>query len=238
MKKREVEFKVGKDTLRGSLFIPSGKGPFPGVVFYHGRGSTRARYLPMAETLAQKGFMALAFDFRGCGESDGKFEDQSHEMGIEDAGASLKFLLSQNVDKKKIGIQGTSFGGYVTGMVLKDYDFIKSVVLRVPAAYSDNDLQLTPETFPKYVYFQNRKKWIDSSAYSGLKKFRGSLLVIESEKDELLPSEEVQKYYNVAKSTVKRKLFIHKNAEHSLSDNPKELREFYKITVNWFLETL
>ncbi|MCL5019854.1 MAG: alpha/beta fold hydrolase [Patescibacteria group bacterium] len=238
MKKTEVEFKVGKDTLRGTLFIPSGKGPFPGVIFYHGRGSTRARYLPMAETLAQKGFITLAFDFRGCGESDGKFEAQSHKMGIEDARAGLEFLLSQNVDKKRIGIQSTSFGGYCAGMVLKDYDFIKSVVLRVPAAYSDNDLQLTPEKFPEYVYFQNRENWIDSSAYNGLKKFRGSLLVIESEKDELLPSEEVQKYYNVATNAAKRKLSVHKNAGHNLSDNPKGLKEFYEITVNWFLETL
>jgi len=43
---------VGKDTLRGSLFIPDGKGPFPGVIFFHGSGfSTGDTYFEAAERL-------------------------------------------------------------------------------------------------------------------------------------------------------------------------------------------
>lgn len=236
--KTEVEFKVGKETLRGSLFVPEGNGPFPGVVFYHGRGSDRARYLPMAQKLSENGIIGLVFDFRGCGKSDGEFKNQSQKMGVEDAAAALQFLLEQNVNKARIGIQGTSFGGYVAGMILKDYDSIKSVVLRVPAAYSDQDLQLTPETFPEYVYFQNKENWIDSSAYQGLRKFKGNLLVIESENDELLPSEEVRRFYEVAKNASKRKLYVQKSAGHSFKTDPEGLKLFHKIVVDWFLETL
>ena len=93
---KKVEFKVGYETLLGSLFVPSGKGPFPGVLFFHGRGSDRIRYVPMAKKLSEHGIMGLAFDFRGCGESDGEFKNQSHKMGVEDAVAGLEFLLSQN----------------------------------------------------------------------------------------------------------------------------------------------
>lgn len=235
---KSIEFKVKKETLRGSLFVPEGEGPFPAVVFFHGRGSDRTRYLPMAKKLSENGIIGFAFDFRGCGESDGKFENQTQRMGVEDGGAGLNFLLEQNVDKSRIGIQGTSFGGYVTGMLLKDFDFIKSVVIRVPAAYSDKDLQLTPETFPEYVYFQKRENWINSSAYKGLARFKGNLLVIESEKDELLPPEEVQRYYNIAKMASKRKLYVQKGAGHSFADGPEGLKLFHKITVDWFLETL
>jgi hypothetical protein len=236
MKKQNVEFKIWNEKLKGSLFIPEGKGPFPGVVFYHGRGSSRKNYLPMAESLAQKGIMALAFDFRGCGESDGEFKNQSHEMGIEDAKAALEFLTEQKVDKERIGIQGTSFGGYVTGMLLNDLNFIKSVVLRVPAAYSDQTLSVKAGV--EDTYFAKRENWINSSAYLGLEKFSGALLVIESEKDELLAKEEVEKYYNMATATLKRKLFIQKNAGHNLSNTPQARSEFNKITVDWFLETL
>ena len=42
---KQVEFKVGDEVIRGSLFAPVEEGPFPGVVFYHGRGSSRKRYL-------------------------------------------------------------------------------------------------------------------------------------------------------------------------------------------------
>jgi len=236
MKKQNVEFKIQNETLRGSLFIPGGRGPFPGVVFYHGRGSTRKNYLPMAQKLAKNGILALAFDFRGCGESDGEFENQTHAMGVEDGKAGLEFLLKQNVDRDRIGIQGTSFGGYVTGMVLNDYDFIKSVVLRVPSAHSK--ITLISKRMPSDNYFQKRENWENSGSYAGLARFKGNLLVIETEKDELLPSEVVQKYYIIAINALKRKLYIQKNAGHSLSNNPKAMEEFYKITVDWFLETL
>jgi len=56
MKKQAVEFKVGKDTLRGSLFIPDGKGPFPGVIFFHGSGSTGDTYFE-----AQKDWQVMEF---------------------------------------------------------------------------------------------------------------------------------------------------------------------------------
>lgn len=236
--KKDIEFKIGSEVLRGTLFIPEGNGPFPGVVFFHGRGSDRTRYLPMAQKLSENGIIGLAFDFRGCGESDGEFENQNHAMGVEDGRAGLDFLLSQNVDRKRIGIQGTSFGGFVAGMVLNDYDFIKSVVLRVPAAYSDKDLDLTPKTFPNYVYFQDKNNWISSSAYNGARNFTGNLLVIVSEKDELLSPELTQKYYDIASKTVSKKLFIQKGAGHSFSTDPEGLKVFHKVVVDWFMETL
>ena len=236
MKKQNVEFKVGENTLRGSLFIPDGKGPFPGVVFFHGRGSTRKNYLPMASRLAENGVLTLAFDFRGCGESDGEFENQTHRMGIEDGKAALEFLLSQDVDRNRIGIQGTSFGGFVTGMILNNYDFIKSVVLRVPAVYSDKDLDIKARI--EKSRFKSIENWTNISSYKGLEKFKGSLLVIESEKEEVLLPEEVKDYYNVAINAAERKLFTQKNAGHNLNGNPEAKIEFNRITVDWFLETL
>ncbi|MBI4089275.1 MAG: prolyl oligopeptidase family serine peptidase [Candidatus Levybacteria bacterium] len=236
--KKEVEFKSGKEVLRGTLFTPTGKGSFPGVVFYHGRGSDRTRYLLMAEFLANKGMIALVFDFGGCGKSSGVFANQTHRMGIEDGRAALEFLLNQNIDKVRMGIQGTSFGGYVTGMLLKDYDFIKSVVLRVPASYSDKYLETTVAAADEENFFAKKENWIDSSSYNGLANFRGNLLVIRSEKDQLIPQEEVNRYYDVAVSAKKRKLFVHKNAGHDFSNNPIGLKEFQKITEDWFLETL
>lgn len=233
---KQVEFKVGNETLRGSLFIPEGKGPFPAVVFFHGRGSNRKNYLPMAEKLSENGIYSLTFDFRGCGVSDGIFANQTHRMGVEDGKAGLEFLLDQNVDRNRIGIQGTSFGGYVVGMLLNEYDFIKSVVLRVPAAYSDQTFNVKADV--EEGYFRKRENWINSSAYKGLENFKADLLVIESEKDELLPSEEVKKYYNVTKMASKRKLYIQKGAGHSFNGNPEGLKFFHKITVDWFLETL
>ena len=235
---KKVEFRVGKEILRGSMFIPRGKGPFPGVVFFHGRGSDRTRYLPMAQELANNGMVTLAFDFRGCGQSDGIFfNTQTHRMGIEDGKAAVDFLLEQSVDKKRIGIQGTSFGGYVNGMLLKDYDFIKSVVLRVPASYSDKDLDTTISEPRERDYFSKKENWINASSYKGISNFTGYLLVIKSKNDEIVSSEAVDKYFNDAKKTKNKKMIV-QNAGHSFSNDPKGLKEFYSLVQNWFLKTL
>lgn len=234
---KKVEFKIGKETLRGSLFVPQGTGPFPGIVFFHGRGSDRTRYLPMAKFLANKGIVTLAFDFGGCGKSSGVFSSQTHRMGVEDGRVGLKFLLSQNVDKKRIGIQGTSFGGYVTGMLLNDYDFIKSVVLRVPASYSDELLDTTLRAGDEEDFFSRKENWIDSSSYKGISNFTGNLLVIKSKNDEIVSSEAVDKYFDDAKKAKSKKMIV-QNAGHSFSNDPKGLEEFYHFVQDWFLETL
>lgn len=233
----DVEFKSGKETLRGSMFVPEGKRPFPGIVFYHGRGSDRTRYLPMAKFLSDKGMITLSFDFGGCGESTGVFASQTHRMRIEDGRAALKFLLSQNLDKSRIGIQGTSFGGYVTGMLLNDYDFIKSVVLRVPASYADEQLDTTVSASDEKDFFSKKENWINASSYKGISKFIGSLLVIKSKNDEVVPPEAVDKYFQDAKKTKNKKMVV-QNTEHAFSNDPKRLKEFHSLTQKWFLETL
>lgn len=234
---KKVEFKVGEETLRGSMFVPQGEGPFPGVVFYHGRGSDRARYLPIAKLISGKGIIALAFDFRGCGESDGVFDNQTHRMGVEDGRAALEFLLSQNVNKSRVGIQGTSFGGYVAGMLLNGYNFIKSVVLRVPASSSDKYLDNIVQVSEWKKFFEQKENWINSSSYKGISKFSGSLLVIKSKNDEIVPLEVVDKYFEDAKRAKDKKMIV-QNAGHSFSNDSKGLKEFYSLVQNWFLETL
>lgn len=239
MIKKEVKFKVGKETLRGSLFIPNGKGPFPGVVFFHGSGSKRERYLPVAESLAKNGILTLAFDFRGCGESDGAYEEQTHKNAIEDAGAGLDFLLNQNVDRKRIGICGGSFGGYVGAYILPEYPFIISVVFRVPAAFSDKFLSARIKRgseLSEFDFFKNRKNWEDSPTYKNISAFKGPFLVIKAEKDEVVPPEVVDKYYDKATSSSKRRLEVIKGADHRLSG--EWLNQFNKLTKDWFLKTL
>lgn len=234
---KKVEFKSGKETLRGSLFIPDGKGPFPAVVFYHGRGSDRTRYLPMAKFLSNQGMITLAFDFRGCGGSDGIFTNQTHRMGVEDGKAALEFLLKQNVDRKRIGIQGTSFGGYIAGMLLNDYDCIKSVVLRVPASYADEQLDTTVNSNDEKDFFSKKENWINASSYKGISNFTGNLLIIKSKNDEIVAPEAVGKYFEDAKKAKNKKMVV-QNAGHSFSDDPKGLVEFYSLVQDWFLETL
>lgn len=239
MTSKNVEFKIGNETLRGTLFTPSGKGPFPGVVFFHGSGSSRARYLQAAKSLGESGALTLAFDFRGCGKSDGVYKEQFHQNAIEDARAGLNFLLTQKVDKKRIGICGGSFGGYLAAYILPEYPLIKSLVLRCPAAFSDEFLKRHIDRGDKgneFEFFKNRKNWENSPTFRNVSKFKGPVLVIKAEKDEVIPGEVVDSYYNSAKSSIKRKLEVIEGADHRLSG--KWLNQFNELAKKWFLQTL
>src|ERR1035437_4279834 len=142
MKKQIVEFKVEGDTLRGTLFVPEGKGPFPAVIFFHGSGGVGDTHFEAAEAIANKGIIGFAFNYRGCGISDGIFEEQTVEMGIEDGKAAVLFLLSSPlVDKERVGFYGGSFGGYIAAMLCNKFK-VTSLALTAPAAYSSTVMNI------------------------------------------------------------------------------------------------
>ena len=69
-----VEFTNGAATLRGSLMIPDGDGPFPALVFVHGSGDgPRSDFRIFAEQFARAGIASLIYDKRGSGESTGSW---------------------------------------------------------------------------------------------------------------------------------------------------------------------
>jgi uncharacterized protein len=236
---RQVEFKSVENILRGSLFIPSGKGAFPGVIFFHGNGGNGDKYFEAGRYLVNKGIMSLAFNYTGCGRSDGNYFTQTYKDAITDASFAYNFFLKQeNLDKNRLGIVGGSFGGFVASMMLPEF-VTKSLVLLSPSAHAD-PLSTKIDMGPleeEVKYFQDRKNWENSKTYKNVEDYKGNLLVIKSENDENVPSEVVDKYFQTAKNVSKRKLITIKGADHRLSTE-KMREEFYKIVTDWFLKTL
>ena len=235
---KKIEFKSGKNTLRGSLFIPSGKGPFPGVIFFHGNGGRGEKYFEAGKKFSENGILAFAFNFTGCGESSGNYLTQTHKDAYRDAKIAFNKLLDQkNIDKNRIGILGGSFGGFVASMIISEIK-IKSLVLLSPSAHDDPDSEkLNIGPIEKEVkYFANKKNWINSKSYKNISEFKGSLLVVKSEKDENVPSTVVDKYYQVSKSKNKKQIIL-KGADHRLS-TAKMRKECFSQIIDWFLKTL
>ncbi|HSE43226.1 MAG TPA: alpha/beta fold hydrolase [Acidobacteriota bacterium] len=105
----EVEIKNKDRIIPGSLVLPEGKGPFPGVVLVHGSGAVGRDFLgPIGYLFAQKGIAALTYDKRK------DWMDSSFENLAEDAAASLRYLRNRSeIDSQKVGYIGASQGGWI-----------------------------------------------------------------------------------------------------------------------------
>ncbi|MWV63801.1 alpha/beta fold hydrolase [Halorubrum sp. JWXQ-INN 858] len=69
---RSIAFESDGDTCRGRLYLPGGDDDPPVVVMGPGLGAERTfGYPAIAERLADAGYAALLFDYRGFGGSDG-----------------------------------------------------------------------------------------------------------------------------------------------------------------------
>ncbi len=80
-------------------------GPFPSE-----RNWSYLPWVRWAKYLAQRGFQALRFDYRGCGESTGAFEKQSLTGWLDDMTACIAFLRSQTPGLPLV-LHGLGFGG-------------------------------------------------------------------------------------------------------------------------------
>ena len=67
-----------------------------------------------ASKLAEWGYVALRFDFRGCGDSEGKRGWVIAQEQVDDAKAAVTYMQTRaDVDTKKVALSGTSFGAAV-----------------------------------------------------------------------------------------------------------------------------
>jgi uncharacterized protein len=116
---RRVTFPSGGETLAGTLFTPTGppEGRLPAVVVAGGQTCVKEQMAERyAGELAARGYGALAFDFRGFGESTGQPRDyESPSLKVEDLHGALTFLAGQpGLDSGRLAALGLGVGaGYV-----------------------------------------------------------------------------------------------------------------------------
>lgn len=146
---RPVDIWSDGTRLSGDLFYPAGLEPaakLPAIVMSHGWGGLRSHlneaYAPY---FAAEGFVVLTFDYRGWGDSDGRFvlvEGKLESVReivdpwdqTEDIGNALHFLEGEEmVDAGRIGYWGTSYsGGHAAWLAAHD-PRVKAIVAQVPA---------------------------------------------------------------------------------------------------------
>ena len=115
---KSVSYKSGNETVQGMLYVPSGSGPFPGIIVIHEWWGLNDWVKEQASKLADQGYAALAVDlYRGKVATT---SDEAHELvrGVpddrakRDLHAAFQYLVSQgNVKPSRVGAIGWCWGG-------------------------------------------------------------------------------------------------------------------------------
>ena len=232
-----VYIRVEGEHILGTLISPGAL--VPGVLFVHGWGGDQRQYLARARAIAGLGCVCLTFDLRGHAHTQTLKESVSREESLRDILAAYDFLAAQhNVDSDSIAVVGSSYGGYLAAL-LTAMRPVKWLALRVPALYKDSEWRVpklklrTEQDLAQYRLQSVRPD--ESRALRACHAFTGDVLLVESERDAVIPHQVVVNYREACKSARSLTYRLIEGADHGLSD--ERMQAAYKdLLVKWFKE--
>ena len=153
----------------------------------------------MYYAFAERGFSVLRFNFRGVGRSQGKFDRGEGELS--DAAAALDWLQAYNVNASACWIAGFSFGAWIGMQLLMRRPEISGFISIAP---------------PANIY-----------DFSFLAPCPSSGLVVQGDKDDVVPHESVAKLIQKLSNQrdIKIEYKILKGANHFFSDHLEQLKD-------------
>ena len=216
---RRRNFKVDAEhwTLRGDIIS---NGSSPQVLVLHGAGNAhRGDFRLFREQLLNHGISSAAFDFVGHGNTGGELKSSSLISRTRQACSVVDRLNIQ----QPLSVIGASMGAYTAVKLLK-YHRIKNMILLVPAMY-DSKAYKVPFNKGFTEIIRKPESWRHSDAWQMLSVFRGRLLIVAAEKDEVIPLEVINRIYDSAVNAEDRILLVAPQASHAVftdlrSNNP------------------
>jgi fermentation-respiration switch protein FrsA (DUF1100 family) len=232
----------------------------PAVLVCHGFGGNKVGvnriYVNQAEQLAASGIIALRFDFRGCGDSEGGAEEITLEGEVADAQKALHYLSEHPyVSPSRIGILGASLGGTVSVMTAARSPSIKSMALWAPVAsgrlWISDWQKKSPEQFANHtsgdpVIYNGRKinpvffaEFMKLHLDESLKELAHiPLLHLHGAQDATVELAHADCFEEWRQSAFAQNRFIRlPEGDHNFA-NPNEQEQAITETLRWFQQTL
>jgi len=186
-----------------------------GTIVLHGAGkSSRTRFTRLRQYLDAHGIPSVSFDFIGHGDTGGNLLGSSLRGRTEQAAAVIRHAC-----REPLTLIGASMSAH-TAIKLTEKFTVDNLILLVPAVYTAHayDLSFGPD-FSSSIRVPG--SWRASDAFRILSGFRGNLLVVAAESDDVIPVELVEKIHASAKNAKTRRLHVVPGSRH-LSLFPRE----------------
>lgn len=137
-----VEFMSQGAQLRGTFYFPLGfdkSSSSPVVMMATGdgiSGSNSSSWPPLIDTIIELGLPVYIFDFYSLGDSEGYITNFNTTIAIDNFEKAIDILLSMKwVDKDRIGLIASSFGGAISLIVQSKMSLFKVMCLKSPVSF-------------------------------------------------------------------------------------------------------
>ena len=235
--------------LKGVLHYPAGSTFSAAAILCHGMESNKEseKLVTLGRALAQKGVLALRFDFACAGESNGKFEEITYSGEVQDLKAAFNHI--RRYPARKIGILGSSMGGTVALLFAAEEPRVANLVTIAAPFHPEKitDKLLTREEVENWrrlghILYHGRR--INVSLLDDLKKIdvpgaakkiSCPALILHGDADETVPVEEAHELFVQLQGA--KKIRILKGADHRLSD-PNLLATALEEILAWMTQHL
>jgi pimeloyl-ACP methyl ester carboxylesterase len=237
------------EILKGVVHRPKTADPSKGAILCHGMESNKEseKIVALSNILAERGVLALRFDFSYAGESTGRFEELTYSGEVEDLKAAFNFMSQLKI--KKIALFGSSMGGTVSLLFSAQHKTPAALVTLAAPLHPEKitETLLSPEQVKQWrlsghITYHGRR--INSSLLDDLgkinvaeaaRKIRCPLLVIHGDRDETVPVEEANELYGLIPSS--KRLCILQGSDHRCS-NPSLLNDALRESCEWITQHL
>jgi len=238
--------------LSGVCHQPDSVASSAGVVFCHGMESNKdsAKIVEMSRFLSGQGLVALRFDFAGCGDSLGSFEEISYAHEVEDLHAAVAYLESTGVER--FGLLGSSMGGSVALLYAGSSEHPESVAAVATMAAPSDPLEIVAQfATPEELAAWERKGFTDYHGrrinrtllddiraidiVGAAKRIPCPVLLIHGDADRTVPVCQARRLYETLGT--RKELLILPGGDHRFSE-PGDMRIAVDASQDWMLRHL
>jgi alpha-beta hydrolase superfamily lysophospholipase len=232
MNQKNVMFLSNGFTLRGTLHLPAAERP-PVVIGSHGLFSSGSspKQIALARQCNTCGIAFFRFDHRGCGQSQGIFQDvTSLEVRCNDMISAIKIIQNRKDTGNRIGLFGSSMGGAVCLSVFAESDAYSIVTCAAPVRSSSIIKKLEKSDDSDLLDPPFYKRYLDSDISDKLSSAH-HILIFHGDSDDLVPPSNAREIYEKAGDP--KKLIIQKHGDHRMS-NKTHQETFVRESALWF----
>ena len=202
----EFPVKYGDIEIFGQLWEPKEKGKYPLVILSHGFNGHYTDFPTECRRLAERGYVAYAFDFCGAqqgGKSTGRTADTYTPLTMKEDLINIVQTLTKRlseVDSTQVFLFGGSQGGFVTALAAADdrvKDLVSAIALYFPAFNIPDDWHGKPEKktdlMGYYIGADFIKSVQDLDPYALIGNFKKDVCIVWGDQDALVAKKYIDK---------------------------------------------